>query len=326
MSRVALISTGGTIDSLGANRLDHAFYTEHRTRLADGELVRGLPELGEIAEVVEIPHRRVPSYALTPDDWADLSKRCDELLAGGFDAVVISHGTNTMEETAFALHLTVRSTRPVVLVGAMRPADALGADGALNLLRAVQVAAAPDAEGVLVVMNDTIHAGPWATKTTTFRPDAFSSPDAGPLGHIGADGVVSLHGQVRGLRDRIRFDAAALRQMPRVDVISSFVGADGMLIDAAVAAGAAGIVAVGTGAGRCTPAEDEALDRAVAEGVVVCQATRTIGGRVALSPLMRSRGLVSAEGLLPWKARILLGLGLTRTTDVEELHNYFIHT
>jgi L-asparaginase len=111
--------------------------------------------------------------------------------------------------------------------------------------------------------------------------------------------------------------------MPRVDVVMSYVGADGVMIDAAVAAGARGIVAAGTGAGRCTPAEDAALDRAVAAGVAVCQGSRVARGRVSRSPAMRARGLLSAEALVPWKARILLGLGLTQTHDADELHEYF---
>jgi L-asparaginase len=323
MSRVALISTGGTIDSLGASALDHAFYTEHQSRLADGELLAGIPEMADIAEVTEVQFRRVPSYALTAADWAGLATEVDRLLAGEFTGVVVTHGTNTIEETGFALHLTVRSSQPVVLVGAMRPANGLSADGPLNLVDAVRVAAAPESRGVLVVLNQTIHAAPWVTKTTTFRPDALASPDTGPVGYVEADGRVAFHNQPVLLPDRLRFDAGDLVKMPRVDLITSYVGADGVLIDAAVAAGAKGIVMAGTGAGRCTPAENEALDRAVSAGVVVCQANRVAGGRVLRSPRMRSRGLVTADALSPWKARILLGLALTRTSDVDELQAHF---
>jgi len=210
-----------------------------------------------------------------------------------------------------------------VLVGAMRPANGLGADGPLNLVDAVRVAAAPESRGVVVVLNQTIHAAPWVTKTTTFRPDAFASPDTGPIGYVEADGRVAFHNRPVLLPERLRFDAGDFLKMPRVDLITSYVGADGVLIDAAVGAHAKGIVMAGTGAGRCTPAEDEALDRAVAAGVVVCQATRVAGGRVLRSPRMRSRGLVTADALSPWKARILLGLALTRTSDVDELQAHF---
>jgi L-asparaginase len=323
MTRIALISTGGTIDSVGSSRLDHAHYTEHRTRLSAGELLAALPEVLDVADVEEVPFRRVPSYALTAADWAALAGEADRLFAQDIAGLVITHGTNTIEETAFALHLTVTSPKPVVLVGAMRPTNALAADGPLNLLDAVRVAAAPAARGVVVVLNQTIHAAAWVTKTTTVRADAFGSPETGPIGRVGADGRVDFHSQPLDVGGSEKFHPNDLLAMPRVDIITSHVGADGALIDAAVAAGAQGIVIAGTGAGRCTPGQDEAVDRAIAAGVAVCQATRVGAGRVSRSPQMRDRGLLTAEALVPWKARILLGLGLTRTRNVEELHAYF---
>lgn len=323
--RIALIATGGTIDAVGTDRLDLAHYTETRARLGDGEALRALPELVDVAVVEELPYRRVPSYALTTDDWFRLARTTQELLDGNHDGVVITHGTNTLEETAFFLHLTVRSPRPVVLVGAMRPASGLGSDGALNLLRAVQVAAAPQARGLgtLVVLNDTVHAARQVTKTSTFRVDAFRSPDTGPLGYADADGNVVLYHRPRPRDEDLYFPLVGLSDLPRVDVVVSHVGADGALIDAAVAAGARGLVSAGTGAGRPTAAEDEALDRAVAAGVVVCQATRVGGGRVARSPGMARRGLIATDNLQPWKARVLLALGLTRTADAGRLQHLF---
>ncbi len=169
--RIALIATGGTIDSLGTDRLDLAFYTETGRRLAGGDLLRSLPEVATIAEVEEVPYPRTPSYALTPDDWMALGALVQRTVDQGFDGVVITHGTNTLEETAFFLHLMVRSDKPVVLTGAMRPANGLGSDGAFNLLRAISVAAAPSSAGLgcVVVMDGTIHAARHVTKTATFR-------------------------------------------------------------------------------------------------------------------------------------------------------------
>lgn len=323
--RVAVLATGGTIDSVGASRLDLAYYTESGSRLAAGALLSSLPELTGIAAVDEIPYRRVPSYALTASDWKELAGSAQELLDRGYDGVVITHGTNTLEETAFALHLTVRSERPVVLAGAIRPASALGTDGALNLVRAVQVAASPDVSGlgVLVVLDDTVHSARDVTKTATFRLDAFKSPNSGPLGYADADGRVVIYHQPRPRDPALDFEIADLARLPRVDIVVSHVGADGALIDAAVAAGASGIVSAGTGAGRCTPEEDLALDRAIGQGVVVCQASRVGSGRVPRSPRMSRRGLVSAEDLVAWKARILLALTLTRTDDPEIIQNLF---
>ena len=323
--RVAVIATGGTIDSLGTDRLDLAHYTETRDRLSDGALVASLPELASIAELVEVPYRRVPSYALTGTDWLALARAVRELVAGpdGVDGVVLTHGTNTLEETAFWLQLTIGPGVPVVLTGAMRPASGLGADGTLNLVRAVQVAASPRARGhgVLVVLDDTVHAARHVTKTATFRVGAFRSPDTGPVGYADADGTVVLYQHPRPTS--VRFDPADVNDLPRVDVLVSHVGADGALIDAAVAAGARGLVSAGTGAGRATADEDLAYNRAVAAGVVVCQASRVGGGRVARSPSMAVRGLVTADNLPAWKARILLALALTRTTDPGAIQHLF---
>jgi L-asparaginase len=325
--RVALIATGGTIDAVGASRLDLAWYTETRDRLPDGELLASLTELASIADVHPVASPRVPSYALTDRDWLELARTVTALLVSeDCDGVVITHGTNTVEETAYFLHLTVPVGKPVVLVGAMRPASGLGTDGPLNLLRAVQVAASPQARGrgVLLVMNDTIYSARDVTKTATFRVDAFRAPDTGPLGYADADGRIDFHhSSQRVPSPSPAFSPAGLESLPRVDVVVSYVGADGVLIDAAVAAGARGLVSAGTGAGRPTPAEEGALDRATEAGVVVCQATRVGGGRVSRSPLMRRRGVVVADNLVPWKARVLLALALTRTDDVEDVQDLF---
>jgi L-asparaginase len=228
-----------------------------------------------------------------------------------------------MEETAYFLTLTVGTDKPVVLVGAMRPPSALGSDGALNLLRAVQVAVADVVRGlgVLVVMNDSIYAARDVTKTSTYRVDAFGAPDLGPLGYADADGrVVVYH---RPTRSSGAFNVEGIDHLPRVDIVMSYVGADGVLTDAAVAAGARGIVSAGTGAGRVSPAEDDAFDRAIAQGVVVCQASRVGAGRVAHVPTMAARKLVAADNLQPWKAKVLLSLALTRTSDSREVQELF---
>jgi L-asparaginase len=323
---VALISTGGTIDSVGTSRLDLAWYTETRERLPDGQLLESLAELGEVATVRDVSFPRVPSYALTGADWLTLARTVGDLLSGDCDGAVITHGTNTLEETAYFLHLVLPIGKPVVLVGALRPSSGLGADGPLNVLRAVQVAASREAreQGVLVVMNDTIFSARDVTKTATFRVQAFQAPDTGPLGYADADGrIVFYHRSDRLPSPSPAFRVDEVDDLPRVDVIVSYVGADGALVEAAVAAGSHGIVSAGTGAGRVTPAEEAALDRAIEAGVVVCQATRAGGGRVSRSPGMRRRGVVVADNLVPWKARVLLSLALTRTRDATEIQELF---
>jgi L-asparaginase len=175
-------------------------------------------------------------------------------------------------------------------------------------------------------MNDTIHSARDVTKTATFRVDALRAPDVGPLGYADADGRIDFYHRSQRLPSPSpAFPVGDLESLPRVDVVVSYVGADGVLIDAAVAAGARGMVSAGTGAGRPTPAEVEALNRAAAAGVVVCQATRAGGGRVSRSPEMRRRGVVAADNLVPWKARVLLALALTRTDDAEDIQELFDH-
>ncbi|MFC9353362.1 asparaginase [Arthrobacter sp. NPDC057013] len=321
LPRVALISTGGTIDAVGASRLDLAWYTETKNRLPDGELLAALPELGTVADVVQVPFARYPSYALSLDDWSLLASTVQELATGGsYDGIVITHGTNTLEETAFLLSLTVSTPIPVVFVGAMRPANGLGSDGAINLFQAVRLAASPNARGhgVLVMLNDTVFAARDATKTATFRVNAFAAPGLGPLGHVDADGEVRLS-HIHSTNGVPAFDVGDIAGMPRVDVVLSYVGADGALIKAAVAAGAQGIVSAGTGAGRPTPAESDALDAAAAEGVVVCQSTRVPSGRVSLSPAMKAARRVTTPGMPPWQARIALALALQRSRDADEI-------
>ncbi len=327
LPRVALIVTGGTIDSVGKDRLDLAWYIEAGKRLKTGELLEQIPEVQSIASVEEVPFRRLPSHALVDKDWLDLVRTIHSIFdKGRADGIVITHGTNTIEETAYFLTLTLKTDRPVVLVGAMRPSSAVSADGYLNLVKAVRVAADPASRGrgALLVMNDAIYAGRDVTKTATYRVEAFQGRDLGPLGYADADGkVVYYHQTVRTHTVQAEFDVRNLQSLPRVDVVVSYVGADGAMIDAAVAAGAQGIVSAGTGAGRPTPAEDEAFTRAHQKGVLICQSSRVGSGRVVRSPSLIRRGFVAADNLQAWKARALLALALTVTKVPEEIQRMF---
>ncbi len=327
LPRVALIFTGGTIDSVGADRLDLAWYIEHGKRLDDGELVARVPELASVAQVEEVPFRRLPSQSIGDADLVALVETIHRLFEEDrADGVVITHGTNTLEETAFFLHLTLKTDRPVVVVGSMRPSSGLSADGYLNLLNGVRVAGDPASRGmgVLVVLNDTIHSARDVTKTSTYRVDTFQGRDLGPLGYADNDGrVVYYHRPVRPHTTATEFDLSTTPDLPRVDVVVTYLGADGTMIDAAVAAGARGIVSAGTGAGRPTPGEDAALLRAAEAGIIVCQGTRVGSGRTVRSPGLVKRGWVASDNLQPWKARILLRLALARTSEANEIQRVF---
>ena len=327
LPRVAMVITGGTIDSVGKDRLDLAWYIESGKRLNKGELLGELPELAALAKIEEVPFRRLPSHGLVDRDWLELVRTVhnifDEQRA---DGVVITHGTNTIEETAYFLNLTLKTDRPVVLVGSMRPSSAVSPDGYLNVVNAIRVAADSSSRGrgVLLVMNDTILSARDATKTATYRVHAFQGRDLGPLGFADADGkIVYFHRTEKKHTVETEFDVGRLNSLPRVDVVVSYVGADGAMIDAAVRAGAMGIVSAGTGAGRPTPAEEEALDRAVKNGVTVCIASRVGSGRVGRSPGLIKRGMVAADNLQPWKARVLLSLAVTKTHVPDEIQTMF---
>jgi L-asparaginase len=311
---------------VGHDRLDLAWYQDHATRLDVGDLLRRIPEAQSFARVEPVSFPRFRSPAITPADWIRLSREVgsaieDDRVAG----LVATHGTNTLEETAYFLSLTLKAHKTVVLTGSMRPASAMSGDGDLNLVNSIRVAASSEARdlGVLVVMNDTIFAARDVMKAATYRLDAFQSPE-GPLGCADADGrVVVYRRPTRRHTVDTPFDPSKLDDLPRVDIILSYIGATGDLIDAAVEGGAQGIVLAGTGSGSCSDDEERAADRAVASGIAVIRSSRVGSGRVVSSPRMRSRGMVAADDLSPWKARVLLMLGLTMTVDYAELQAMF---
>lgn len=326
LPRVGLVLTGGTIDSVGVDRLDMAWYIEANKRLGDGELIARVPEVGQIARVEEFRFRRLPSHALVGSDLIELVRFVGDIFAQGVDGVVITHGTNTLEESAFFLNIVLKTARPVVLTGSMRPASALSSDGDLNLLNAIRLASSPSAVGlgVLVALNGVILGARDVAKTNTYSVGTFQAPDAGPLGVTDADGrVIIRHRPARPHTTATEFDVNRLQTLPRVDVVVSYIGADGAMIDAAVAAGAKGIVSAGTGAGRPTPAEEAALVRAAERGVVICQSSRVGSGRVVRSPTLVRKDWVASGDLSPWKARILLSLALSTTTDGDRIQAMF---
>ena len=328
LPRVVLVPIGGTIESAPPNRLQLAGYVELGLLLQPGELIAGIaPELETIARVEELPFRRLGAHAITDPDLADLVDAIrGRFETGEADGAVVTHGTNTLEETAWLLHLVIAGDRPVVVAGAMRPATALSADGPLNLVNAVRLAASREARGLgaMVLLDDTIHAARSATKSDTMRVAAFKDGAGGPLGWVDGDGRIVLAVRpARGEALRGAFADVDLRALPRADIVVTYQGADGSLIEAAVAAGARGIVSAGNGAGYPTPREQAALEAATDAGVVVMQATRVGGGRVPPVPKLAERGWVAAGDLTPWKARILLRLALARGLGAADLQPLF---
>ena len=321
---IAIMATGGTIECLGADRLDTAWYPDTNLTLDPGRLLSELPELRRFCRP-ELVDCRMTGRGPVTADWFRLHRQILDLLDRGVDGIVVTHGTNPLEELAYFLHLTTRTTTPIVVTGAMRPWSALSGDGPSNLVNAVRVAVDPQARelGVVVVMNETILSARDVSKTSTHRLQAFQAPAGGPLGHADADRIEVVNRPRRRHTSRSEFEIGDLQDLPRVDITVSYVGADGVMIDAAVAAGARGIVNAGSGAGRPTSDENDALDRAVQAGVVVCQASRTGSGRVTPSPWLRRRRLIAGGDLQPWKARVLLSLALTRSSELDDIQRMF---
>lgn len=324
--RVVVLATGGTIASEGSTPTQVVGYS--RPALSPDALIASVPSIATVANVRAEQLFQVLSGHLTVANWLALARRVGELLArDDVDGVAITHGTDALEETAYWLTLTVRSEKPVVLTGAMRPASALSADGPMNLYNAVALAASPAAAGMgaLVAMNDAIHAARDATKMRTASPDAFDSPEFGRLGRM-QGGIAHFHRRpARRHTTASEFDVRSLDALPRVDITYGHTGATRVPVDALVAAGARGIVNAGVGQGDVTPEVLDGLKDARRAGVHVVRASRVPGGTVIANGAIRDdeHDFVAADTLNPQKARVLLMLALTVTDDRREIQRIF---
>ncbi len=325
--KVAFIGTGGTISSIGRHPLDIMDYVANDVRLHADEIVARYPELAEVAEVIPIRFRNVPSFDIYFPEWRELVLLCDQAVAATPDlaGIVVGHGTASLEETAWMLNLTVKVSVPVVVVGAQRPPTALSSDAGMNLLNAVRTAAAPESRGrgVLVVLNDEIQAARDVTKTSTYRMQTFRTPDFGALGHADGDRVSYYRRTERRTAPDTEFDIRKLAGLPRVDIAYAYTGSDGTAVRAFVAAGALGIVSAGFAPGFPGTADGAALEAAVAAGVTVVQSTRAGSGRTFRGERFRRSGILIADNLNPQKARLLLALALTRTREPDEISRIF---
>jgi L-asparaginase len=325
--KIAFIGTGGTIASVGAGPLDLQNYGATGQVMHADEILARFPEVMLVADVLPVRYRNIPSTAIDFSDWQALVKLCDQLVLDHPDlaGIVIGHGTATLEETAYVLNLTLKVSVPVVLVGAQRPSSALSTDAGLNLVNAIRVAASAEARGmgVLVVLNDEIQSAREVSKTATSRLQTFRSPDFGVLGHADGDAIAFYRRPLRRRYPDLEFDIRTLDALPRVDIVYSYAGADGTAVRAFVAAGAKGIVSAGFAPGFVSPGEAEALIEAVKQGVTVVQSTRAGSGRTFRGKRLVEAGILIADNLNPQKARILLALGLTVTTDADEIARMF---
>jgi L-asparaginase len=324
---VVVLSTGGTIAGRGGASTS---LTEYKSgSILGSELIDAVPEIKGYAQVRVEQIANIGSTNMNPAIWLKLANRINDIFKQDpkVSGVVVTHGTNTLEETAYFLHLTVKSDKPVVLVGAQRPATAISADGPLNLLNAIRVAGAPVSrgKGAMVVMNEEINGARDVTKSNTYRVEAFRSGELGFLGYVDSDEVAFYKASTKRHTINSEFDVSGLTALPSVEILYAYSEPSLALIKALGVSGAKGIVIAGTGAGGLSDAEREALKALgpIGSRAIVVRSNRTGNGRVISRKEFDAEGMVPADTLNPQKSRILLMLGLSRTSDISEIKRMF---
>lgn len=326
LANVTILATGGTIAGTGATSTTTVGYTAATVGVQ--RLIQAVPELAKVANVSGEQIFQIASENMGNEHWLTLAKRVNALLAQkNVDGIVITHGTDTLEETAYFLNLVVKSSKPVVLVGAMRPSTAISADGPANLYNAVLLAASPEAagKGVLVALNDQIHAGRDVSKSNTTLVDTFRTPELGMLGYFQGGKAFFYRQAVRKHTVDTEFDVSALNALPQVDVAYAHANVGPVAVDAFVAAGAKGIIHAGVGNGSLPAKVRPALSNARSKGVIIVRSSRVGQGILARNGEANDDELdfVVADTLNPQKARILLMLALTKTSNTKEIQRMF---
>jgi L-asparaginase len=327
MKHIVILSMGGTIASRAADRMNLTHYGgKEIPPVKPEDWLHDLPELQNIAHVTTEDFHPAPD---TSDNFGDISRvahRLNEIAKDpSIDGVVVTHGTNTMAEVAFYMNLVVNTDKPIVFVGSQRPWSGISGDGPLNLYDAVRVAADPHAVGlgVLQCMNQYINAARDVTKTSAYRVQTFKGIDVGALGFADPDRVKFYRAPARKHTDGSEFAGADFKQLPPVELFYAYTDAPGYVIDAAVDHGIKGLVIDGYGAGGMSSSESAAVKRAQAKGVIIVITTRTRSGRVQEVPQRLEAHMVNGDNLPPEKARLLLQLALTKTSDWKEVKRYF---
>lgn len=321
LPHIVIVATGGTIAGSAASNTQTTGYKAGA--LGVDTLINAVPEMKTLADVSGEQIANIGSENMTSDLLLKISKRVNELLArSDVDGVVITHGTDTLDESSYFLNLTVKSDKPVVMTASMRPATAISADGPMNLLNAVRVASDKNAcgRGVMVVLNDRIGAARYVTKTNASTLDTFKANEEGYLGVIIGDHIYYQNRVEKIHTSRSVFDVSQLQSLPAVDIIYGYQDDPEYMYDAAIAHHVKGIVYAGTGAGSVSKRSDAGIRKAESKGVVVVRSTRTGNGIVP--PDDGQPGLVS-DSLNPAKSRILLMLALTKTNNPAVIQAYF---
>ena len=321
-ARVLVLGTGGTIAGQASARAGNAYDS---AKVSSADLIAAVPGMDKLAQISVEQISSIGSQDMNDKVWFALAKRIRTAIENKeADGVVITHGTDTMEETAFFLQNVFDTDIPIVLVGSMRPSTGIGADGPANLYEAMRVASAPESRGrgVLVVLNDTIHGARWAQKTNTTSVDTFRSPNAGPVGYVDTGSLRYLEPAIAAKGSKLKLPDAA--PLPRVDIIYSHANMDGAEIEDAVKRGAKGLVLAGVGDGNSSKGAIDALAAAAKQGVVVVRSSRVGSGIVNRNVEVEddTLGFAVALDLNPQKARVLLELlianGITDPKAVQQ--------
>ena len=323
---VVVLATGGTIAGAGASAANSATYAAAKVPV--DKLLAGLPELASVAKVSGEQVFQIASESFTNDHLLKLGQRVSALAKqADVDGIVITHGTDTMEETAYFLNLTVKSDKPVVLVGAMRPSTAMSADGPLNLYNAVVTASDPGSKGrgVMVAMNDTVLDARDVTKTNTTGVQTFAAPNFGPLGYIHNGKIDYQRSPARLHTSKTPFDVSKLDKLPQVGIVYSYANATDLPAKAMVDAKFDGIVSAGVGNGNLYHTLFDTLAKASKDGIRVVRSARVPTGATTLDAEIDDAkyGFVAAGTLNPQKARILLMLSLTQSKDPAQIQRWF---
>jgi len=325
LPNVMVLATGGTIAGAAASDVQ-AGYTSGQ--LGVDQLIAAVPQAKKIAMLKGEQISNIGSQDMNDEVWLKLAKRVNELAAmANVKGVVITHGTDTIEETSYFLNLVAKTDKPIVLTGSMRPATALSADGPLNFFNAVAVAASPESvgRGVLVVLNDWVHGAASLTKTSTTAVQTFMSPLSGLVGTVNYGKIEYNRGPVGRHTSKSEFSLNGVTALPRVDIIMAHENMDGALIDAAVASGAKGLVIAGVGNGNMTQSALNALAAQAKKGIICVRASRVAVGRVDRNVEVDDNklGLVASQDKNPQKARVLLRLALLQQRTPADVQRIF---
>lgn len=324
LPNVSIIATGGTIAGVAASDTQTTGYKAGEVAIET--LLDAVPEVKEIANITGTQLVNIDSSAMTNEVLLKLAKEVNNQLASdSVDGIVITHGTDTIEETAYFLNLVVKSEKPVVLVGAMRPSTAISADGPLNLYNAVAIAASPDSKGhgVMIALNDKIGSARDTTKLNTTAVNAFDSFEYGDIGNVQGSKPYFYNKPSRIHTSESEFDISNVTELPKVEILYGHGNDSRVLVDAAVKGGAKGIIHAGTGNGSVFPETQEGLVDAQKKGVVIVRASRVATGMVTHEATDDTNKFVSSDSLNPAKARILLMLALLETSDPVKIQSYF---